>query len=109
MLWSKPLPNGRQFDLDTETPGGYLHHRSELGEYWLGSDAVMASFSSYLSTKALIAQIPPDEVAHFDAMGYTIGSSPTCPTHRFRCSEAWGKTSPYRPEALPLWHICATS
>ena len=81
MLWSKPLPNGCQFDLDTETPGGYLHHRSELGEYWLGSDAVMASFSSYLSTKALIAQIPPDEVAHFDAMGYTIGGMMVFPNN----------------------------
>jgi hypothetical protein len=32
LLWSKALPGGRRFDLVT-TPGVYLHHQSELGEF----------------------------------------------------------------------------
>jgi len=31
LLWSKPLPGGAFFDLDFVD--GYLHHRSDLGEF----------------------------------------------------------------------------
>ena len=30
-LWSKSLPNGKSFILDSTTPKAYLHHKSELG------------------------------------------------------------------------------
>jgi len=40
LLWSKPLPGGRQFELDDTTPGVYLHHTSELGEFFLLQDLV---------------------------------------------------------------------
>ena len=39
ILWSKKLPNGMIFDLDVETRQ-LLHHKSELGEFFLSSDAV---------------------------------------------------------------------
>ena len=45
LLWSKPLPSGALFELDVTGPPYYLHHRSELGEFWLSSDAVVPSFS----------------------------------------------------------------
>jgi hypothetical protein len=45
LLWSKPLPSGAPFELDVTTPGAYLHHRSDLGDFSLGSDAVIPSFS----------------------------------------------------------------
>ena len=38
-LWSKHLPNGVKFDLDYSKPR-LLHHKSELGEYFLSSDAI---------------------------------------------------------------------
>src|SRR5580765_8038155 len=38
LLWSKPLPCGMPFTLDTVTPRRYLHHHSELGEFSLASD-----------------------------------------------------------------------
>src|SRR5512139_2392588 len=44
LLWSKPLPSGVMFDLVDTTPGIYLHHRSQLGEFWLASDAVIPTF-----------------------------------------------------------------
>ncbi|MCC2592387.1 hypothetical protein LKO27_02970 [Tessaracoccus sp. OS52] len=73
LLWSKPLPIGPTFTLDAHTRFAYLHHSSHLGEFWLGSDAVMASFSNWLSAQHLIRQFPPREIEHFDAVGYTIG------------------------------------
>ena len=33
LLWSKPLPSGAMFELVDTTPGIYLHHRSQLGEF----------------------------------------------------------------------------
>ena len=45
LLWSKTLPSGRLFDLDDSVPGVYLHHRSELGEFLLSSDSVIATFT----------------------------------------------------------------
>ena len=45
LLWSKPLPSGALFELDVTTPHTYLHHFSELGEFFLSSDAVIPTFS----------------------------------------------------------------
>ena len=40
LLWSKPLPSGSIFELD-DTARHYLHHRSEVGEFYV-SDAAVA-------------------------------------------------------------------
>ncbi len=39
-LWSKHLPNGKLFTLTDNKIGTYLYHKSELGEFTLGSDAI---------------------------------------------------------------------
>jgi hypothetical protein len=62
LLWSKPLPSGAPFDLDVTTPREYLHHRSELGEFFLSSDAVIPSFTRAPRLKHFIDEIP--EVEH---------------------------------------------
>jgi len=43
ILWSKPLPNGVLFELRDNKNGTYLYHKSELGEIFLGSDAITTS------------------------------------------------------------------
>ena len=68
LLWSKSLPNGVMFDLDDTTRGDYLHHKSELGEYHLTSDAVVPSFR-YVP----MVQDAPEELGEFMHIGYTIG------------------------------------
>ena len=40
ILWSKPLPSGKLFSLRDDKVGIYLYHKSELGEFFLGSDAI---------------------------------------------------------------------
>ena len=82
LLWSKPLPNGSLFDLDVATPGVYLHHRSELGEFWLSSDAVMASYTGHVAMAAIIAQFSAAEQAAFDTSGYTMGGMMVFPGNR---------------------------
>lgn len=47
LLWSKPLPSGRPFYLSDATSRVYLHHHSELGEFFLSSDSVIATFTRW--------------------------------------------------------------
>src|SRR6478752_3039839 len=69
LLWSRPLPSGHRFDLDTTTPWSYLHHKSGLGEYFLSSDSIIPTFNYWVSTADLIAQLPTTEVEQFVAVG----------------------------------------
>jgi hypothetical protein len=83
LLWSKPLPSGALFDLDIATPP-YLHHLSELGEFWLSSDAAIPSWSRW--TKKTIAniidQIPEVEREEFIRITYTIGGMTVFPANK---------------------------
>jgi hypothetical protein len=71
-LWSRELPNGLPFTLDDTTPGVYLHQCSELGEFFLTSDAVIPTFTEYSATAAIIAQIPEGDSEAFDTITYTM-------------------------------------
>lgn len=73
LLWSKPLPNGRSFDLSNTTPRVYLHHRSALGEFFLSSDSVMQTFVRWLKLKPITVQLPESENEAFMTIAYTIG------------------------------------
>lgn len=46
MLWSKPLPDGRTFELSKTKNGYYLYHKSVLGEFSLGSDAIWHTYKN---------------------------------------------------------------
>jgi hypothetical protein len=46
------------FELLDTTLGVYLHHRSELGEYWLSSDAVIPSVTREPRTSHIVNQVP---------------------------------------------------
>lgn len=81
-LWSKPLPDGRPFNLDVATPGVYLHHRSEIGEFALASDSVMQTFTRWTATQSLVAKFAPAEIAWFDTITYTIGGMMVFPGNR---------------------------
>lgn len=70
LLWSKRLPSGVEFDLVSKTAPFYLHHCSELGEFWLSSDAVIPTFQWSSHIKELVSD---QELSDFIAIGYTIG------------------------------------
>jgi hypothetical protein len=76
IFWSKVLPNGSFFDL-TESKNQYnsfvLEHKSGLGEYWLSSDSIIASYSKYIRMQNIIKNIPEEEIKIFLDIAYTIG------------------------------------
>jgi len=82
LLWSKVLPGGELFSLTDATPGAYLHHRSQQGEFWLASDSVIPSFRKERALSSVIAQIPDDEWAAFMRITYTIGGMMVFPGNR---------------------------
>ena len=72
LLWSKPLPNGVNFDLNDKTPK-VLHHKSELGEFFLSSDSIGHTYSKVKSMSHIIDQVPSDEIDSFFSVCSTIG------------------------------------
>lgn len=73
LLWSKPLPGGAVFELDDTTRHSYLHHKSEIGEFWLASDAVITAFEGHSAVSVVFDQVPAAEIAEFRRIGYRIG------------------------------------
>jgi len=81
ILWSKPLPNGKTFDLSDEKSGAYLYHKSDLGEFFLGSDAITHSYRNQKRKNWIVKQIPEDVNELFNA-GSTIGAYIIFPNKR---------------------------
>ena len=81
ILWSKPLPNGAFFELCDNKDGAYLYHKSELGEFFLGSDAITHSYKNHKRKKCITEQIPNEVNELFDA-GSTIGAYIIFPNNR---------------------------
>jgi hypothetical protein len=75
LLWSKPLPSGRPFNLDDTLRGAYLHHRSDVGEYFLSSDSVIPTFTRWGFAKAHPALYSEEENQAFVAIASTIGAT----------------------------------
>lgn len=80
-LWSKPLPNGKTFDLTDKKSGAYLYHNSIQGEFWLGSDAITHSYKNHKRKKWLTEQVKADVNELFNT-GSTIGAYTIFPYKR---------------------------
>ena len=81
-LWSKALPSGRLFDLDDTVRGVYLHHSSELGEFFLCSDSVIPTFTRWVSLRCVTELFTEEENEAFRTIGYTIGGMMVFPGNR---------------------------
>ena len=73
------MPSGELFEFDVTGPPYYLLHRSELGEFWLSSDAAVPTFY-WLAP--IIDQIPEAEREAFDHLDNTIGGKIVFPAIR---------------------------
>jgi hypothetical protein len=73
ILWSKTLPNGNNFSLETKK--GYLYCKIETQEYFLSSDATVPTYYKWKrkQIKNIIEQIPEGEINDFRHIAYTIG------------------------------------
>jgi hypothetical protein len=85
-LWSKPLPNGKAFELSDNKNGFYLYHNSELGEFFLGSDSITHSYKNHKRKNWLTKQIPSEVEELFDT-GSTIGAYTVFPNNRIEGSQ----------------------
>lgn len=74
LLWSKPLPDGKPFDLNDTTRLHYLHHKSELGEFLLSSDTTNSGYRQVGHLQYIRSQIPEEERNHFGTLIYSIGN-----------------------------------
>lgn len=81
ILWSKPLPNGKFFELCDDKNGAYLYHKSKLGEFFLGSDAITHSYKYHKRKKGITEQVPNEVNELFD-VGSTIGAYIIFPNNR---------------------------
>lgn len=81
ILWSKPLYNGEVLELSDHKNGAYLHHKSKLGEFFFGSDAITHSYKTHKRKQWLTTQIPNEVDELFDA-GSTIGAFIIFPNNR---------------------------
>ena len=82
ILWSKPLPNGLSLDLTDTTPKVYLHHQSEMGEFFLSSDAIVHSYSRIKRMSHIISQIPSKEIDSYYSLTKTIGGYIIFPSNK---------------------------
>lgn len=96
ILWSKTLPSGQIFELDDKKSGTYLYHKSEFGEFNLGSDAITHSYRTQTRKQWLIKQIP-SEVNELFNIGSTIGAYTLFPKNKidnkFTINQARGVNS----------------
>jgi len=65
-LWSKALPNGELFRLSDNPKAKYLYHKSSLGEFYLGSDAITHSYKNQKRKKDLISSVKKESEELFD-------------------------------------------
>ena len=72
ILWSKPLPDGRMFELDLDTPK-LLHHKSDIGEFFLSSDAIGHTYKNVKKMSHILDQLQPGELDSFFHLCTTIG------------------------------------
>ncbi|MCF8277803.1 MAG: hypothetical protein K9J17_13800 [Flavobacteriales bacterium] len=96
ILWSKPLPSGQHFELTDNRQGTYLYHKSSLGEFILGSDAITHSYRNQKRKHWLTKQIPNEVDELFDT-GSTIGAYTVFPKNKidnkFTINQARGVNS----------------
>ncbi|NMO01853.1 hypothetical protein HH308_11585 [Gordonia sp. TBRC 11910] len=73
-LWSRPLPRGDIFLLDTRTPGRYLSHTSRVGDFAMSSDTCVPGYLGWTRMETAVREVPDYKLRSFERMRYTIGS-----------------------------------
>lgn len=72
-LWSRELPTGGLFTLDEQTPGRYLNHQSDLGDFTLSSDICVPGFLGWQRMRAIVDEAPNRAITNFERVRGTIG------------------------------------
>ena len=89
LLWGMTLPGGARFELDDR-----LHHVSDLGEFWLSSDAITHTYLNRTSPERLVRtvrQVPQEETTAFFDLGCTIGAFLVLPSQK-KVDDRWRRS-----------------
>ncbi len=109
LLWSKSLPGGQIFDLDNKKSGTYLFHKSDLGEFKLGSDAITHSYRYQKRKQWIFKQLPEEKLKEIYKAESTIGSYIIFPSNKvngkFTMNQARG-INPYIDDRFDLTLEC---
>ena len=81
ILWSKPLPNGKMFEL-TKITNNQLYHKSELGEFSLSSDWGAVTLSGRRQTKKFLSELDLADLQNFQKAVIAIGARMVWPSNR---------------------------
>ena len=98
LLWSKPLPSGASFDLSDTTPGAYLYHRSNLGEFFPSSDSVIPTFTRWKRLKPITEQFPEQENEAFLTSAYTMGGMMVFPGNQIEGKQTINGARGFNPK-----------
>jgi hypothetical protein len=82
ILWSKPLPSGKDFLLDYSITGKYLSSKSSIGEFELSSDSITHSYIGVKrmnSITKLVSDVDRDKILK---TFYTIGGFIIFPSNK---------------------------
>lgn len=72
-LWSKPLPNGKLFQLEKLNTSCLLRYKSEDKDITLSSDRAVATFTKWKRLQHIVNQIPQQKIDDFINITETIG------------------------------------
>ena len=81
ILWSKSLPNNKEFHLNLDTPK-LLHHESALGEFFLSSDSIGHTYTRVKKMSHIIDELSNVEINSFFSTCSTIGAYIIFPAKR---------------------------
>ena len=86
LLWSKPLPDGRPFELHTgRALSPYLEYEADGKGFILGSDAITSSYTRWSRPRSLvnaIASLDENQRSRYLNPPYTIGSAMIWPVRK---------------------------
>ena len=108
LLWSKELPNGKIFILE-ESKEYYLYHKSELGEYKLSSDTMIATYSKWKRSQSVIEQISKEVIKELLNLSYTIAGFIIFPVNKINDEPTINMergTNPYINDRIDLTLEC---
>lgn len=82
ILWSKPLPSGKMFNLDDTIENVYLSHSSDMGNFILASDSIIHTYFKWQRMQHIILEIPKDDIDYFYNIAHTVGGYNIFPGNR---------------------------
>jgi hypothetical protein len=97
LLWSKPLPSGKVFELTDTSPRAYLEHCSVLGEFSLSSDGLGQAFKTWKRLKPITEQVSASENEEFDVIASTIGARIVFPGNKIKDAQTINGARGFHP------------